>query len=745
MFFKVLCSILPIIFFVGEVTEMPFDWQKCIICQEFTKEALKCPLNSHGSPEANRQTYADFLQNAKRFREANMLPINLTFSDDVNVESLCTNQASWHKSCRLKFSLSKLEKAQKRGNRKRSQDNQTKDGEENAAPKCRKRQSVEEERSTCIFCERDDEEKLRSFSVLETDRNIRQMALELKDFELLGRISEGDLIAIEAKYHLKCMITLRNRYRSLCSRKAKESGDGADDERMDESVAFVELVEFIEGCVENGTHLFKLSELSSLYTQRLQDVGINKIINKTRLKNALLDHYTGVLQEQTDGRNTVLVFQEAISSLLKDALKQRDFSEDAEILARAATIVRKDIFSHNCFNFSGCFPLDCQSKCLPSSLKSLVSMLLNGLDIKDQDKSESQACLTVCQTIVFNTKKRSYKTKTDQTRHSASREPPIPLYIGLNIHSSTRSKALVEKMYQMGISVSYDRIMEIEDWLATSLCQRFKDDGCVSPACLRKGIFSVGALDNLDHNPSSTTSVSSFHGTGISIFQFPTNSVPGQSRPPLEVPPSTTEHQGLPESYATVPVVALNTSSVSVPARNTTPFCGDVSIEDARQQEDRWMSHALTKLSKDDVTAEDCIAWAAYHSSNQLLTNDPPAITALLPLFYEKADTPAMVKHGMNVLREATLFLNPGQIPVITLDQPLFALAKAIQWKWPAEYGENNYVVMFGGLHLEMTMWSTVGDLLDGSGWSTILTEAEVASSGIAQGLLKASHLTRTR
>ncbi len=170
-----------------------------------------------------------------------------------------------------------------------------------------------------------------------------------------------------------------------------------------------------------------------------------------------------------------------------------------------------------------------------------------------------------------------------------------------------------------------------------------------------------------------------------------------------------------------------------------------MSIEDARQQEDRWMSHALTKLSKDDVTAEDCIAWAAYHSSNLLPTNDLPAITALLPLFYEKADTPAMVKHGMNVLREVTLFLNPGQIPVITLDQPLFALAKAIQWKWPAEYGENNYVVMFGGLHLEMTMWSTVGDLLDGSGWSTILTEAEVASSGKAQGLLKASHLTRTR
>lgn len=138
-------------------------------------------------------------------------------------------------------------------------------------------------------------------------------------------------------------------------------------------------------------------------------------------------------------------------------------STEAQILAKAATIIRKDIFSHKGFNFSGNFPLDCCSKCLPSSLKSLIAMMLNGLDIKDQDKSESQACLTICEKIVFNTKKKFYKTKTGQTHHSASRELPLPLYIGLNIHSSTRSKTLIEKLYQMGLSVSYDRIIEVED------------------------------------------------------------------------------------------------------------------------------------------------------------------------------------------------------------------------------------------------------------------------------------------
>jgi GGDEF domain-containing protein len=180
---------------------------------------------------------------------------------------------------------------------------------------------------------------------------------ELQDYELLGRMSGGDLIAIEAKYHLDCITTFRNRYRSLVTKKT-EMSDGVNNEKMDEYVAFIELTEYIEGCSESGSHLFKLTDLTSLYVQEILD--INKMINKTRLKNALLEHFKGSLQEQTDGRNTVLVFREGISDLLKDALKRRDFSEDAEILAKAACIVRKDMFLNEGFNFRGCFPMNCQ-------------------------------------------------------------------------------------------------------------------------------------------------------------------------------------------------------------------------------------------------------------------------------------------------------------------------------------------------------------------------------------------------
>ena len=89
-----------------------------------------------------------------------------------------------------------------------------------------------------------------------------------------------------------------------------------------------------------------------------------------------------------------------------------------------------------------------------------------------------------------------------------------------------------------------------------------------------------------------------------------------------------------------------------------------------------------------------------------------------MPLFYEKAATAAMVKHGMAVQHRATEFLNPGQIPVTAFDAPLYALAKQVQWKWPATHGEDKHVVMLGGLRIEMAVWSTLGDYLEDSGWT---------------------------
>ena len=62
----------------------------------------------------------------------------------------------------------------------------------------------------------------------------------------------------------------------------------------------------------------------------------------------------------------------------------------------------------------------------------------------------------------------------------------------------------------------------------------------------------------------------------------------------------------------------------------------------------------------------------------------------------------AMIKHS--IIQAAVQHLNPGQVPVLTADQSLFALAKQIQWTWPNKFGESLFVIMFGGLHIEMVV-----------------------------------------
>jgi len=54
----------------------------------------------------------------------------------------------------------------------------------------------------------------------------------------------------------------------------------------------------------------------------------------------------------------------------------------------------------------------------------------------------------------------------------------------------------------------------------------------------------------------------------------------------------------------------------------------------------------------------------------------------------------------MDKIRNAVRLLNPGQVPVITADQPIYATAKKIQWQWPEDYGESHFLIMFGGLHI---------------------------------------------
>ena len=126
------------------------------------------------------------------------------------------------------------------------------------------------------------------------------------------------------------------------------------------------------------------------------------------------------------------------------------------------------------------------------------------------------------------------------------------------------------------------------------------------------------------------------------------------------------------------------------------------------------------------------ILLSSHHASQRRGKPFEVSISSLLPLLRDQAHSVATVKHVMDKIREIVAFLNPSQVPIIAADQPIYAVAKKVQWHWPEFYGEDKFVIMFGGLHIEMAALKSIGTLLRDSGWTGALVEAGIASPGTA-------------
>ena len=65
--------------------------------------------------------------------------------------------------------------------------------------------------------------------------------------------------------------------------------------------------------------------------------------------------------------------------------------------------------------------------------------------------------------------------------------------------------------------------------MANAVCEHFKETDTVCPPNLKRNVFTTAAVDNIDHNTSSTTVITLFQGTRISLIQHPNEDGEGVS------------------------------------------------------------------------------------------------------------------------------------------------------------------------------------------------------------------------
>ena len=189
------------------------DWDKCILCQKVTSEVLQCPARLKRSNVTVGQGYSTLSSNIVRFSELHKLPMPIDIGcldEGGGIEAtLLKHKAKWHKSCHSKFNTTKLQRAEKR---KASMDDS--DMECPIAKKYIRTKDHHElnTKDICFFCETSStSEPLHEVSTFQVDSRVRKCVLVLQDERLLAKLSAGDMVAQDAKYHRRCLTSLYNK------------------------------------------------------------------------------------------------------------------------------------------------------------------------------------------------------------------------------------------------------------------------------------------------------------------------------------------------------------------------------------------------------------------------------------------------------------------------------------------------------------------------------------------------------
>ncbi|CAC5387110.1 unnamed protein product [Mytilus coruscus] len=98
-------------------------------------------------------------------------------------------------------------------------------------------------------------------------------------------------------------------------------------------------------------------------------------------------------------------------------------------------------------------------------------------------------------------------------------------------HINLRQWNLLSKtkiLHEHGLSIPYDQVLEVSAKLRDAAVSKYMEEG-VFQTFMRKRLFTKAAIDNIDPNPTTTTAITSFQGTSISLSQYPSAENTGET------------------------------------------------------------------------------------------------------------------------------------------------------------------------------------------------------------------------
>ena len=233
--------------------------------------------------------------------------------------------------------------------------------------------------------------------------------------------------------------------------------------------------------------------------------------------------------EATTFKNEVYISYKDDLAVALHYSREHSIDSEAAHLSRAANILRSDMIKQK-QNFNSFITQHCQQESVPGLLLSFIHMPTGSSYDPASNKTNLSArirALSFAQLIQFNTVGEQ-RTNT-QFRHNADKETPRSIYVAFLLHFHICSRLLIEKFYDLGLCISYQRM------------------------------FALSTL---------STASDSWHGTTISAAQHLEHAHDGVQRPLLQLSETKTNSlRQLPITYRAINPYLLKSEDVLVPPR----------------------------------------------------------------------------------------------------------------------------------------------------------------------------------
>ncbi|MES9881863.1 MAG: hypothetical protein ABW185_13375 [Sedimenticola sp.] len=726
------------------------------MCQKENDESVRCPAQQ----ERFHSAYDILEKDLRDLEHLNALPKGVMVLDS---KTMLAMKAVYHKSCRTVCNNSMVKRHELKLKRKSEVPTEFPSPKKTRSKVNATFSRMEPE---CIICNTIIEgEALHKASTDAVDQKFKMWASKTRNTQLLAKLaSASDVHAMDAFYHRCCYVSLENAARSIDRASTSSKCETRPNSTLN-SLAIAQLAAYI---VESKL-VCPLNELKELYCSKMRDIGkpvnVNSI-HSTRFKEKLLLIEPELVESsrgQGRGHSIMICSRETAGAAIEAELENQYYvgDEDARMIIQTSLFLRKHILQDQ-NPFDGHFQSDCLKSPVPEALLIFMNVLLQGpvcmgqydtnMEEANLNRQRSKVACALSQLIVFNAARRTRVGK-QVMRHNKAHETPFPLYIGLKLHVEGKFKRLMTVFEKLGLAITYNREREVSKAFAIAASARIKSDGVVVPSNMRKSVFTTGDMDNIDQHKQSNLSKTEFHGTLITLTNHISHENLGVQMEPIDISNvDTSQKPQLPDSYSNVLPAELDANNDVILKKTDKPVRpGKDNVIGAILKDEAWIAHAsdLIYRKNANLDAGDIVTWAGFNSS--LMDEDsikPRAVTGVLPLFSDKAASVSMVKHAMSVIKDGIHFLNPGQTPVIGMDQPIYAIGKFIQWKWcNMDLSEDQYVLMLGALHIEFVIEAIEGKLTEGSGMAVMACKAGILTTGRAESFSAKPdhHLKRTR